>query len=140
MAVVLHFSYWTQSLKYFALVYNLALLKCLLSLLLIKVNGTHTSVDMPPKIPFFTGLKANCSQPLAGTASHSATTGSLGTDPAPTSTTQQNQQGKVDYVCWSDLINIVQGICQCQYNSHVFITDVTVTNKVGNVSYEEGRE
>ena len=61
---------------------------------LIKGNGKHTSEDMPPKIPFFTGIKAN--RTPTSTESHSASTSSLGAVPAPTSTTEKTQHGEVD--------------------------------------------
>lgn len=57
--------------------------------LLFKVNGTHTSEDMPPKIPFFTGLKAN--------RTPSATTGSLEAALASTSAAKRNQQDDIDF-------------------------------------------
>ena len=56
-------------------------------LYLFNVNGTHTSEDMPPQIPFFTGLKTNRTPRLT----QSATTGALET-PQP----QANPQGLVD--------------------------------------------
>ena len=61
-----------------------------------KVNGTHSSEDMPPKIPFFTGLKA--SRTISPTPTNSGPHGSSEAVPA---TSQQGQGMNLDKKVYS---------------------------------------
>ena len=64
---------------------------------LIKVNGRHTSEDVPPRIPFFAGLKASRTTLPATTGPQPTTAVRVQAIPASTSTNvQSNEQADVE--------------------------------------------
>ena len=63
-----------------------------------KVNGTHSSEDMPPKIPFFTGLKA--SRTMSPTPTHSGPHGSSEAVPA---TSHQGKEMNLEKKVYSNV-------------------------------------
>ena len=61
-----------------------------------KVNGTHSSEDMPPKIPFFTDLRA--SRTMSPTPTHS---GPHGSSEAVLTTSQQGKEMNLEKKVYS---------------------------------------